>query len=312
MLQSIIIDTDPGIDDVMAILFALASPELDVVGLTSVFGNHYIDITTRNALHLLELAGCPDIPVARGAAGPLFGAFTNPPTFVHGHDALGDAGVAADPAIQTLSVSAAQFIVEKVMARPGEITLVPIGPLTNIALAYKLEPRIAGAVKQVVLMGGTLSAPGNVSPVAEANVYNDSQAAAIVFGAPWPVVMVGLDVTTASVMDVGYLESLQAAHTRYTDIITRILPIYVRYHEEHYHMQGGIHNHDPSAIAYLLDPTLFKTADYRVRVATEGYADGMVIADRLEKWYAGPMTEICIGVDAPRLLKLYRECITGK
>ncbi|MGB8644576.1 MAG: nucleoside hydrolase [Anaerolineae bacterium] len=310
-MKSIIIDTDPGVDDAMAILFALKSPELTVAGLTTVYGNHYIDVTTRNALRLLELAGRPDIPVARGATGPLLRPYRDPPTFVHGEDALGDAGLAGESRLRPVTVSAAEFIVETVMAHPGAITLVPIGPLTNIALAYKLEPRIAQAVQQVVLMGGTMVAPGNVSPVAEANVHNDPEAAAIVFGAPWPVVMVGLDVTTAIVMDAAYLRDLEAAHTPYTDLIARMIPVYQKYHDEHYGMKGGMHTHDPSAIAYVLDPTLFRTVHHRVRIPVAGYADGMIIADRLAQWYDGPATEICTGVDAPRLLQLYREQITA-
>jgi uridine nucleosidase len=197
------------------------------------------------------------------------------------------------------------------VARPGQVTLVPIGPLTNIALALKLEARLANAVKGVVLMGGTLLAPGNVSPVAEANIYNDPEAAAIVFGAPWRVVMVGLDVTYVTVMDGAYVRELAAASNPYTDLIARIVPLYQKYHDEHHGLKGGMHTHDPSAIAYLLDPTLFTTVQHCVRVATEGYATGAVIADRLDKHYDGPQTEICVGVDAPRLLDLYKKRLAG-
>ena len=311
MTQPILIDTDPGIDDVMAILFALRSPELHVLGLTTVFGNHYVDVTTRNARRVLELVGHGAIPVARGAEGPLLRRYAGPPTFVHGHDGLGDAGVAADPERGAHSLPAAQFIVETVMAHPGEVTLVPIGPLTNIALALKLEPRLAQAVKQVVLMGGTLLAPGNVSPVAEANIHNDPEAAALVFSASWHVVMVGLDVTCATIMDRAYMLELEAAHNVYTDLLARIVPLYQKYHDEHHALQGGMHTHDPSAIAYLLEPGLFKTVTHRVRVETQGYAAGQVIADRTGKHYDGPKTEICVEVDAPRLLELYKERLTA-
>ncbi len=307
MSHPILIDTDPGIDDAMAILFALRAPELQVLGLTTVFGNHYVDVTTRNARRVLELVGHGDIPVARGAEGPLLRHYAGPPTFVHGDDGLGDAGVAADPERGAQSLTAAQFIVETVMARPGEVTLVPIGPLTNIALALKLEPRLAQTVKQVVLMGGTMLAPGNVSPVAEANIHNDPEAAAIVFGAPWHVVMVGLDVTYATIMDRAYMRELEAAHNVYTDLLARIVPLYQKYHDEHHALKGGMHTHDPSAIAYLLEPGLFTTVRHCVRVETQGYAAGQVIADRTGKHYDGPRIEICVGVDAPRLLKLYKE-----
>lgn len=311
MPQPILIDTDPGIDDAMAILFALRSPELQVLGLTTVFGNHYVDVTTRNARRILELVRHEAIPVARGAEGPLLRRYPGPPTFVHGHDGLGDAGVAAEPQRGALAQPAAQFIVETIMARPGEVILVPIGPLTNIALALKLEPRIAQTVKQVVLMGGTMLAHGNVSPVAEANIHNDPEAAAIVFAAPWHVVMIGLDVTYATVMEREYMSEIEAVHNPYTELLTRIVPLYQKYHDEHHGMKGGMHTHDPSAIAYLLEPSLFTTVQHRVRVETQGYAAGQVIADRTGKHYDGPITEICVGVNAPRLLELYKERLTA-
>lgn len=311
MTEHIIIDTDPGIDDTMAILFALKSPELDVVALTTIFGNHFTDITTRNALRVLELAGRSEIPVAHGAEGPLLRKYKGPPHFVHGHDGLGDAGVAAEPQHLAHHLPAAQFIVETIMARPREITLVPVGPLTNIALALRLEPRIAENVKRVVLMGGTGFAPGNVSPVAEANIHNDPEAAAIVFGAPWHVTMIGLDVTTQVLMDEPYLQELAAAPNPYTDLISKIVSHYQRFHGAHYISGGAIHTHDPSAIAYLINPELFETVSHRVRVETHGYADGQVIVDRRGRWYEGVETEIAVRVNAPRLLALFKERLTA-
>ncbi len=310
LARPIIIDTDPGVDDAMAILFALRSPEVQVLGLTTVFGNHYVGVTTRNARRLLELAGRGEIPVARGAEGPLFRRYSSPPTFVHGQDGLGDAGIAGEPQHGPLGIPAARFIVEQVLARPGEVTLVPIGPLTNIALALKLEPRLAEAVRQVVLMGGTMSAPGNVSPVAEANIYNDPEAAALVFAASWPLVMVGLDVTYETIMDAVYMRELAASGDPYAELLARIVPVYASYHAEHYGLGGGMHTHDPSAIAYVLDPTLFTTAKHRVRVETQGYAAGQTIVDRADKFYDGPERAICIGVDSPRLLALYKQRLT--
>lgn len=310
MPEAILIDTDPGIDDAMAILFALKSPELDVLALTSVFGNHYVDVTTRNALRLLELAGREDIPVARGAGSPLVREYHSPPTFVHGHDGLGDAGLAAEPESEAAHTRAAQFIVEAVMSHPGAITLVPIGPLTNIAMALKLEPRIVQATKRVVLMGGTAFAPGNVSPVAEANIWNDPEAAAVVFGAEWQVVMVGLDVTTKIVMTREYIDALAATRAPYAELIARLVPHYQNFHTEAYENDGALHTHDPAAIAYLIKPELFQTIARRVRINPHGYGVGQIIVDRLGKWYDGVMTTICTDVDADGVLELYRERIT--
>lgn len=310
MPQRILIDTDPGIDDAMAILFVLRAPELEIVALTTVFGNHYVEVTTRNALRLLELAGRDDIPVARGAAAPLVRPYAGPVPAVHGQDGLGDAGVAGEPEHAPMHSRAAQFIVETVLANPGEITLVPIGPLTNLALAVKLEPRIVNAVKRIVLMGGTAFAPGNVSPVAEANIYNDPEAAAIVLGAGWDVTMVGLDVTMQIVMDNDYLQSIFASQTPYANLLARIVPHYQRFHADYYQNQGALHTHDPSAIAYLLRPDLFKTARWRVRVETQGWATGQVIPDRLGKWYDGREITICVDVDAAGVLELFRAKMT--
>src|SRR5690606_14660317 len=148
MAQKIIIDTDPGVDDTMAIFFALRSPELDVIGLTTIFGNVHTDLATTNALRLLEIAGRADIPVAKGADNPLTGPFGGPVPFVHGDDGQGNVNL-PPPQGSAISQSAAAFLVEQVMAAPGEITLVPLGPLTNLALALRLEPRIAKNARAV-------------------------------------------------------------------------------------------------------------------------------------------------------------------
>ncbi len=312
MPEPILIDTDPGIDDFMAILFALKSPELDVLALTTVFGNHRVDITTRNALRLLELAGRDDIPVARGAHTPLIRSYDSPPTFVHGEDGLGDAGLSGEPESHVAHTRAAQFIVEAVMSRPGEITLVPLGPLTNIAMAIHLEPRLVRATKRVVLMGGAAFVPGNVSPVAEANIFNDPEAAEIVFGADWDLVMVGLDVTLPVVMDRQYIATLTASGTPYAELITRIVPFYQAFHAAAYQTDGALHTHDPTAIAYLMRPDLFQTTKKRVRVETHAkYGTGQTIVDRIGTWYDGPETTICTGVDAQAILDLYHERITS-
>lgn len=311
MPEAILIDTDPGIDDMMAILFALKSPELDVLALTTVFGNHFVETTTRNALRLLELAGREDIPVARGAYSPLVRNFTHPPFVVHGRDGLGDAGLTGEPESEVAHTRAAQFIVEAVMSRPGQITLVPIGPLTNIAMALKLEPRLVKATKRVVLMGGAAFVAGNVSPVAEANIHNDPEAAAVVFGAEWDVVMVGLDVTMQIMMRPKYIGELAASKSVYGDLIGRVVPHYQAFHAKEYANDGAIHTHDPSAIAYLIHPELFTTVRRRVRVDTSSsYGTGQIIVDRDGKFYDGVETTICTRVDTAGVLKLFRERIT--
>jgi uridine nucleosidase len=310
MATKILIDTDPGIDDTMAILFALRSPELEVVGLTTVFGNTNITNTSQNALRLVELEGHGDIPVAMGAGNPLINPIASLGEFVHGPDGMGGINP-PPPAGKVQSISAAQFIVDTVLSYPNEITLVPVGPLTNIALARHLEPRIAGLVKEVVIMGGAAFVPGNASPVGEANILNDPHAAAVVFGAPWPVTMVGLDVTMQVVMTGDYLEKLGQGGNPATDLIRRIVPIYQQFHDKTYGLGGDIHTHDPSAVAFVVDRSLFETAQLPMFVETQGRCAGQTIPDLLGHWDDASEVNVCRGVEAPHLLELFFERLTA-
>jgi len=311
MPKKIIIDTDPGIDDAMAILFALNSPELEVVGLTTIFGNVHTALATRNALRLVEFAGRGRIPVVHGAHRPLHIELEGVADYVHGTNGLGDVPH-DDPLGQAEECSAAQFIVNTVMRQPGEITLIPIGPLTNLALALLLEPRIVDQVSEVIVMGGAAMVNGNVNPAAEANIWNDPHAADRVFTAGWPVTMVGLDVTEKIVMDEEYFASLRGSRTgAYIDAISQY---YLDFHYQ-WHAVRSCHTHDPSAIAYAIDPSLFTARVGPIRVVTEGIARGQTIWDRRQEWarptaWSGqPMVNVCVGVDDRRFLELYRQRI---
>lgn len=309
MSQKVIIDTDPGVDDAMAILFALRSPELEILGLTTVFGNAYVDITTENALRLLELEGNGHIPVAKGSGRPLVHEAGDMGMHVHGEDGLGNTFL-PESRNSILSIPAAQFIVEQIMAQPGEITLVPVGPLTNIAIALRLEPKIVDRVKEVVIMGGSAFAGGNASPVAEANIYNDPHAAAIVFSAGWPLTMVGLDVTMKSIMTKAYLDKISHAGNPATNLIRDIIPFYQAYHDEIYGMAGDLHTHDPSAIAYVLNPGFFKGVKIPMFVETSGKCAGQTVADSRNQ--IGDLAEInvCLDVDSDELLQFFKERLT--
>ncbi len=312
MPQKIIIDTDPGVDDTMAIFFALRSPELDVIGLTTIFGNVHTDLATINALRLLEIAGRRDIPVAQGAAAPLAGPFEGPVPFVHGDDGQGNVHL-PPPSTRAVSEAAAAFIVEQVMAAPGEIMLVPIGPLTNIALALRLEPRIAENVKEVVLMGGNALCPGNATPAAEANIHNDPEAADVVFGAGWQVTMVGLDVTHTVNMTPAHLDRYAQADNPLAQHISRIVPHYRHYFESSYNVKG-IWVHDSSAVAYVIDPTLFTVEAWPVRVETQGFSRGKTWPNLppriLPAWQDRPLVNCCVAVDSARLLALELDRLT--
>jgi uridine nucleosidase len=315
MAKKIIIDTDPGVDDAMAILLALKSPEIEVVGLTTIFGNVYTDQATQNALRLVELAGRPDISVVAGAALPLVAPLDSVADFVHGADGLGNIDLPF-PAGRPLDTPAAQFIVETVLARPGQITLVPIGPLTNLALALALEPRLPEKVAEVVLMGGAATVNGNVNPAAEANIIHDPHAADVVFNAGWPVTMVGLDVTLQTVMTDDYLGSLISTGSAAGEFVYDISRFYRDFHHDLFGL-AGTHTHDPSAIAYVIDPSLFTVERGPVRVITEGLAAGQTLFDQRQQWSEPnlwsdrPAVNVCLGVDSERLLALYRERITA-
>lgn len=313
MTKKIVVDTDPGIDDAMAILFALASPALEVLGLTTIYGNVLTDMATRNALHLLEFAGRTNIPVVQGAAQPLHVRYHGAASFVHGDDGLGNTNQPL-PSLTPHTQSAAQFIVETIMANPGEVTLVPVGPLTNIALALLLEPRIVQHVAEVVIMGGAATVNGNVNPAAEANIYNDPHAADLVLTADWPVTMVGLDVTTKVLMDDAYLAGLCTTGGRTARYIRDICHFYLAFHQQVHNVYAA-HTHDPSAIAYLLDPTLFQTIRGPIRVVTEGIGRGQTLMDRRgywsrpNEWSVHRPVNVCVDVDADRLLALYADAI---
>lgn len=312
--RKIIIDTDPGVDDAMAIFFALKSPELEVIGLTTVFGNVHTDLATTNALRLLEIANRTDIPVAKGADNPLARPYGGAVPFVHGDDGQGNVHL-PPPKGKAIDQTAAEFIVEQIMRHPGEVTLIPVGPLTNIALALRLEPRIAENVKEVVLMGGNALAPGNATPAAEANIHNDPEAADVVFGAAWKVTMVGLDVTHRVNMTKATLEEIGKIGSAMTDHIAKIVPVYQEYFEGFYGCDG-IFVHDSSAVAYVIDPTLFKTEQWAIRVETTGISKGKTwpsIGERvLPPWENRPLVNVCVEVDSERLVRLEYERLLNK
>lgn len=308
--QKIIIDTDPGIDDAMAIFFALNSPEIDLIGLTTIFGNGHTDLTTINALRLLEIAGRPDIPVAIGAAQPLASGFDEPGAVVHGDDAQGNLHL-PPPTTQPISQNAAEFIVEQVMRAPGEITLVPIGPLTNIALALQLEPRIATATREVVIMGGNALCMGNITPAAEANIYHDPEAADVVFGAGWPVTMVGLDVTQKTIMTREQLDCLAQSSTATAKHLSAIIRFYHDFTLKANQLDG-IYLHDPTTLAYLVAKDAFQTNAWKMRVETEGFSRGKTWpADRTNKWGVAwenrPRVNVCVGVNGQQISDLILE-----
>ena len=293
-MKKILIDTDPGIDDAMAIHLAFAHPGLQVVGLTSVFGNVHVPVATRNALALAEMAGA-GCPVAEGAANPLVQPLNPPGYFVHGDDGFGNSGVIepeglADPR------SAAQFIVDTINAAPGEIHLCPVGPLTNIALALRLDPSIAGKVDGVTIMGGAVECPGNVTEWAEANIWNDPHAAAEVLATDWTVTLVGLDVTETVRCTPEDFAGLAKAAPRIGGFLNRAVQFYFEWHKSKPHYAHGAFEgcfmHDPTAVLAITNPELFEMKETPIHVITEGQQIG-----RTKAASDGPLVRACLSAD---------------
>ena len=315
MVQKVIYDTDPGIDDAMALLFAHQSVAIDLVGITTVFGNSTIEATTRNALYLAERFSL-SAAVYQGAGQALVLEPGEPPHFVHGDDGMGNINAPAPERVAG-DKSAAEFMVDTIMANPGEITVVAVGPLTNLALALKLNPGIAASVQQVVVMGGALGVngfTGNVSPCAEANIASDPHAADIVFQAALPLTLVGLDVTMKTVMKREYMNRLRQKGGALGEFIYTISRFYEAFHQETMGMDGFA-VHDASAVAYVIEPTLFATDSGALRAVTGGIAIGQTILAPAGggfppgPWEAVPHKQVCIDVDSRGLLDLYERTI---
>ena len=309
--RKILIDTDPGIDDAMAIFFALESPELEVVGLTTVFGNAHTSVCTANALKLLEIAERTDIAVARGADRPLAMPYRGPADFVHGTDGQGNVFL-APPTTQVAAIDAAHFIVRTVVESPGQVTLVPLGPLTNIAMALLIEPALADNIVEIVLMGGNAFCGGNASPAGEANILNDPEAADIVFGADCPITMAGLDVTEQIVMTPGDLARFATFANPRAQHIAAILPFYEAFHRSQNGIEG-IYIHDSTTISYLLAPELFTWQEHPVRVdCGHSFCRGKTqpaldVSDDESPWAGRTAVRILTGVDGRAAVELEIE-----
>jgi len=263
--RRIIIDCDPGIDDAMAIILAMQYSGFDIVGITTVFGNAYLDQPTPKS-------------------GPL-----------------------AQPA--------ARFIADTAKASPGQITILAVGRLTNLAEAMKLDPNLTRNVKEVVLMGGAVF-PGNVSPVAEANISGDPDAADLVLTAPWKVTMIALNTTTKVKLDDDILLRIKNNNSRYGSFVFAITRFYADFHKNVNHVEGGFFVHDPSAVMYLIDPSIFTVRQGPVRVVREGIAIGQTIMPaydyqlEMAPWRGRPLVTTASDVDVKRFVETFESVMT--
>ncbi len=322
--KKFIFDTDPGTDDALALMLALNSPELDVRAITVVPGNVTASQGLENALRMVSLANRCDIPVAAGAQHPLFQKLITA-EFWHGKNGLGNIELPASKC-KVDSHFGPDLIIQMVHAAPHEITLVPVGPLTNIALAVLKDPSIVPLVKEVILMGGSI-AGGNVNASAEANIYNDPEAAQIVFQAGWPLTMVGLDVGDKTLFSQKYLDQLGQTHGPVNDFIHGVGKYLVDLSAQF--GSSGSPMYDPLAVGVAIDATLVKAPEMHVDVETRGeFTRGETVANRhgmiernvlhgdhyviegIDK--VVPNAKVCVDVDADRFLQLFVSRIKGK
>lgn len=285
MTVKMVLDCDTGVDDTLAILYAALHPEIELLGVGAVWGNVDIDTATRNSLHTVHLAGRPEVPVARGADRPLL---QTPPVFayhVHGDDGQGNAGTGRSVG-EPVARTAAEQMIALAKEHPGEVEIVAVGPLTNVAIALGLCPELPSLVRGITIMGGAALAPGNVTEVAEANIWCDPDAAAAVFNADWTLTMVGLDVTMLTTLDDGHRARLSASGTL-GQYVAGILDHYIGYFAEVAFGERRSCMHDALAVA-IAAGTLVPTVAPLVRayVSTEGPTRGQTVCD-LRGMYMG-------------------------
>jgi len=337
-MHKVILDTDPGVDDTMAIAYALAHPDIQLLALTTVFGNTNIDFATRNAQYVLDVLGATDVAVAKGAAVPLVQAARPHADFVHGADGLGNQYPGSDHHLAASEAAplnkqarhatvensdAADFIINAARAQPGEITVVAVGPLTNIAEAYRREPQLPSLLADLVIMGGSVDEPGNMSPLAEANFVNDPHAADELFAAHWPATIVGLDVTHRIMIGDSDLQQLNQQAGRTGALIWNTSRFYVNFYTTRGAAKEAVDNgaepmcamHDAAAIAYVLIPDAFEVLSGGARVVPDGMAIGQLAVNRkradypISHWQDRPDTAVCMAVDSQRVREHFLQSL---
>lgn len=309
MTTKIILDCDPGHDDAVAILLAAGNPNIELLGVTTVGGNHTLEKVTRNAAQVLTVAKLTDVPLYAGATRPILREVETAEG-IHGDTGMEIHGFELpEPALSVQEKHGVQFIIDTIMNEPaGTVTLVPTGPLTNIALAARLEPRIVERVKEVVLMGGAYGT-GNWTPSAEFNIIVDPEAAHIVFNEKWPVVMVGLDLTHQALATKEVEEQFAALGTNVGDFVVGLFGAF----RKNYQDAQGFDDppvHDPCCVAYLIDPTVVETVKVPVDVETQGLlTTGRTVADFRSPAPADCHTSVATKLDAERFWNMVLDAV---
>jgi len=308
--QRVILDVDTGVDDALAIMLAVRSPELEVLGITTVSGNVPVARCTANTLLVLEVLDAPDIPVVSGAATPLAGkAFTAGQ--VHGKDGLGNATAKYPTPARQATQGAMEFLLEMIRRFPEELILVATGPLTNVATAIRQDRTTMGQLQSITIMGGAIRVPGNVGPTTEFNFAVDPEAAAVVFEAGLPITLVPLDVTEQVILTRQAMETAPGAG-KLQKFIREITGATIVFHREHEGVDG-MFLHDPLAVGTVVDPSFVRTQAMAVAVERQGeLTAGMAVVDLRKRSQPTPTAMVCVEVEAARFLRMFAERVLQK
>jgi purine nucleosidase/pyrimidine-specific ribonucleoside hydrolase len=306
-VKPVILDCDPGHDDMVAIMLAAASPAIDLLGITTVAGNGSLEHTTRNARATCALAGIRRVPIAAGAPGPLVGGLSTAST-VHGESALDGAELPTGDDVPLEPGHAVDLMARLLGASPQPVTLVPVGPLTNVALLLRLHPELTERIAEIVVMGGSMGA-GNVTPFAEFNIWVDPEAAEVVFTSGVPVTLCGLDVTHQALATPEVLERLAGLGTPLARTVVDLLGFF----RDRYRAIWGLDSppvHDPVAVARVIDPTLVRCEAAHVAIELHGtHTRGATVCDRFGVLGRAPNAQVATALDAPRFWDLVVDAV---
>lgn len=305
MRRRVILDVDTGVDDALAIMLAVRSPELEVLGITTVSGNVPVAQCTANTLLTLEALEAPNVPVVSGAAVPLAKeAFSA--AEVHGTDGLGNVTARYPTPLRRATPGAVEFLLEMIRRFPEELTLVATGPLTNVAIAIQRDREAMRGVHGITVMGGAIRVPGNVGPTTEFNFAVDPEAAATVLGAGLPIRLVPLDVTERVVLSRAAVESAKGIG-KLQAFIRDMTAATMAFHREHEGFDG-MFLHDPLAVGVVADPSLVRAQSMAVAVERRGeLTSGMAVADLRRRSRATPTASVCVEVEAARFLHTFTQ-----
>ena len=304
MTKRIIIDTDPGVDDALAFLLALASPEVQLEALTTTQGNVTLEKATRNALSVMELCHASHISVASGSVLPLVQPLLAS-ALVHGESGIGNSQL-PEPQTKPVAKHAVDYLIERVLAEPGEISIFPIGPLTNIAMAIRKEPRFANAVNELVIMGGAILEHGNITPQAEFNIYVDPHAAHIVFHSGIPITLIPLDVTHKCLLKQEHVDRLMMTDSPISRFIRDAMEVYL---EASFALgYEGSSLHDPLTLATIIAPELLTLREYYVDVdISGGVSIGKTFADILNVTKKQANMKVAMNVRGDDFVELFLQ-----